>query len=1238
MKILVVEDDLATVQALQSLLSSCNYAVDIATDGESGLHLANTCNYDLALLDMMLPRLDGVSLCQQLRKQGFQSPILLLTEQGEERTAIALYAGADDYVVKPVDEEELVARVQALLHRDGATQPTPQHELQQNQTLTAAQQTLEQEHQHYQHLFEFAPDAYLVTDPCGVIQQANHAASKLLCSPAQQLLGQPLEAFVAEGDRPNFCTCLKQFNFNQDWEVTIQPSTGVSFPALLAVTQIQNSQGQITGLHWSLRNIRSRKDVERQLQLARDEMELRVVERTVELMAAIQSLQQREAFLSSIYDGADQGVFVIEVADNNFYYSGFNHLAEQMAGSTTEELRGKTPEEAFGPTIGAGFRQNYQRCLQESKSISYEEYLVFENHTIWTLTTLSPLRNDQGHIYRIVGTAINITDRKQAELALQQQIRQEYLLADIAQDIRQSLNLGNVLSRTVHRVREYLKTDRVIIYRFRPDWQGDVIMESVAPGWASVLSTTIYDPCFSDRYIEPYRQGRIASVTNVDTEVLEPCYVELLKAFQVKANLVLPLLQGEHLWGLLIAHHCETPRQWQPAEIAMLKRLATQVSIAIQQSELYEQIRQELSTREQMQRVLEDSEERFRSLSSAAPIGILQTNADGICLYVNARWKEMSGYNLEVCLGNGWMQAIHPEDRTAFYQAWENCLHNGSGELPEFRLLTPRRETRWVTARVSAMQSATGEIMGYVCTSEDITERKLTEQKIRQQAALLDIASDAISVRDLTNRILYWNHGAERLYGWAATEVIGHEANQILQPRGIPIEDAMKQLLQQGEWRGEVHKVTKSHKPVIVEARWTLVKDETGQPQCILVVDTDVTEKKQLEAQFYQAQRLESLGVLASGLAHDLNNIFTPILAIAYMLRLQQKSLDAKAHDQLRLIEESAKRGTSMVKQVLTLTRSSNGEKTTVNLTGVLWEVINIVQGSFPKSIEVCPNIPDPERSEHALHSVLADSTQLTQVFMNLCVNARDAMPEGGALTITAENVFVDEAIAHTNLDAQVGTYVRVTVADTGTGIAPDVCDRMFDPFFTTKEAGRGTGLGLAMVLRIVKNYGGFLQVHTALGQGTEMKVYLPAMAVPFVEQSQVEQPSEDQWFGQGELVLIVDDDVSVQQTTQALLENCGYTTLVAGNGAEAIAIYQQRQKDIHLVALDITMPKMNGIELIQHLKRINSNVKIIAISGLPANQKPSLEAGATFFLSKPYSLETLLCSIHQLIYPNIHS
>lgn len=1237
MKILVVEDDLVTTQTLQVLLSSCNYAVDIATDGEQGLHLAETCNYDLAVLDVVLPPLDGIRLCQQLRKQGFQSPILLLMGQREARKAIALNAGADDYVVKPFDEKELLARVQALLHRDNSTPLTSQHEVQQQQALTAAHQILGREHQPYQHLFEFAPDAYLVTDPCGVIQQANRAASKLFCSPVQQLLGQSLETFVAEGDRPHFCACLKHLSFNQDWEVNIQSSTGVSFPALIAVTQVQDSQGKIIGLHWSLRNIRSRKDVEQQLQVARDEMELRVVERTIELMAAIQSLQQREAFLSSIYDGADQGVFVIEVADNNFHYSGFNHLAEQMAGSTTEELRGKTPEEAFGPTIGAGFRQNYQRCLQEGKSISYEEYLVFENHTIWTLTTLSPLRNAQEDIYRIVGTAINITDRKQAELTLQQQIRQEYLLSDIAQDIRQSLNLGNVLSRTVHRVREYLKTDRVIIYRFRPDWQGDVIMESVAPGWASILSTTIYDPCFSDRYIEPYRQGRVASITNVDTEALEPCYVELLKAFQVKANLVLPLLQGEHLWGLLIAHHCETPRQWQPAEIAMLKRLATQVSIAIQQSELYEQIRQELSTREQMQRVLEDSEERFRSLSSAAPIGILQTNADGICLYVNSRWKEMSGYNLEACLGNGWMQAIHPEDRTTFHQAWENCLHNGSGELPEFRLLTPRRKTRWVTARVSAMKSGTGEIIGYVCTSEDITERKLTEQKIREQAALLDIASDAISVRDLTNRILYWNHGAERLYGWKAAEIIGHEASQILKPQGLSIEDAMRQLLQQGEWRGEVHKVTKSHKPVIVEARWTLVKDEAGQPQCILVVDTDVTEKKQLETQFYQAQRLESLGILASGLAHDLNNIFTPILAIAYMLRFQQKSLDAKAHDQLRLIEESAKRGTNMVKQVLTLTRSSNGDKTIVNLTEVLWEVINIVQGSFPKIIEVCPNIPDPDYSEHALRSVLADSTQLTQVFMNLCVNARDAMPEGGVLTITAENVFVDDAIAHTNLDAQVGNYVQVSVADTGTGIAPDVCDRMFDPFFTTKEAGRGTGLGLAMVLRIVKNYGGFLQVHTVLGQGTEMKVYLPAMAAPFVEQDEVEKTSEEQWFGQGERILIVDDDASVQQATQALLENCGYTTLVASSGVEAIAIYQQQQQDIHLVVLDITMPNMNGIELIQHLKRINSTVKIIAISGLPANQQPSLKAGASFFLPKPYSLENLLCSIQQLMHPDIH-
>jgi PAS domain S-box-containing protein len=951
----------------------------------------------------------------------------------------------------------------------------------------------------------------------------------------------------------------------------------------------------------------------------------------------------------------------------------------------------------------------------------------------------------------VTGICLDTSDRKQAELMLKQQIRREQLIAEISQNIRQSLNLDEVLSRTVKRVREVLNTDRVIIFRFRPDWQGDVITESVGAEWTPILSTTIYDPCFSDRYIEPYLQGHIGISYDIGREDLQPCYVELLQQFQVKANLVVPILQKEYLWGLLIAHHCSAPRQWQPSEIDLLQQLATTVAIAIQQSEVYEQMEQELSAREQMQIVLEESEERFRTLSAAAPIGICQTNADGICIYTNARWQEMSGLSLQDSLGDGWLQAIHPEDRSALFTAWEAYLE-GRGEFcHEFRLLTPKKEVRWISTRAAAMKSTTGEIIGYVSIQEDITEqkqvqealqkseqqlqaildnspaaiylidsqnrhllvnrsyaqllsatpeslrgksiyevwpteiantfaannqqvlqenqaieieetvahtdeihtyltikfplqdangipyavcgistditeRKLSEQKIREQATLIDVASDAIFVRDLDNRILFWNKGAERLYGWMADEVLGQKAHELFTRKSSSqLEEGLNITLEQGSWQGELAQITKTGKEIIVVSRWSLVHDESGQPQSILVVNSDITEHKQLEAQFYRTQRLESLGTLASGIAHDLNNILTPILGIAQLLPLQLSSSDPEIENLLKILHDSASRGSALVKQILSF--AQGGEETESQLVQVkhlLWEVKNFVRQTFPKSIAVEAKIPKD------LWTIRGDSTQLHQVLMNLCVNARDATSDGGTLSISAANQFLDEQFVRLNWEAKVGPYLVITVCDTGTGIPPEIVERIFDPFFTTKELGRGTGLGLSTVRGIIKAHGGFITVRSEVGRGSQFGVYLPAAEI-----DQIEREAERNLpRGEGELILLVDDEVEIREITKKTLETYNYRVLTASDGIEAIAVYAQHQERIDAVLLDLIMPEMDGLTAMRTLYKINPSIKMIAVSGVATEQKAAgaTEIGNCAFLAKPYTTEELLLTLRSVI------
>ncbi len=475
------------------------------------------------------------------------------------------------------------------------------------------------------------------------------------------------------------------------------------------------------------------------------------------------------------------------------------------------------------------------------------------------------------------------------------------------------------------------------------------------------------------------------------------------------------------------------------------------------------------------------------ALSNAVE-GISRLDDQGLYMLANDAYASMTGYTPAEMVGMNWEKTVYPEDLEAVVADYQQMLRTGTVQL-EARGIRKDHSVFYKQLYMISAYDEQQKFNGHYCFMKDITDRKAAEQTIREQAALLDIASDAIFVRDLNHNILYWNQGAERLYGWTAPEAIAQSANALLQEDSAQIVAIMSTLLSQSTWRGEIQKVTKTGQDIIVDSRWTLVRDESGQPKSILTVSTDITEKKQLEAQFYQAQRMESLGTLASGIAHDLNNILTPILALAQVIPLQQSNLNLRSQEMLNIIEMSAKRGASMVKQILTFTRGTGEERTTLQVAPILRETIDIIQQTLPTSITIQNYISDSPISQ-----VTANLTQLHQIIMNLCINARDAMPEGGTIMICAENFYVDRLFAQRSLNARIGNYVLITIADTGVGIPTEVRDRIFEPFFTTKAQGKGTGLGLATVLGIVKSYGGFVQVSSDLGQGSQFKVYLPAV------------------------------------------------------------------------------------------------------------------------------------------------
>lgn len=374
---------------------------------------------------------------------------------------------------------------------------------------------------------------------------------------------------------------------------------------------------------------------------------------------------------------------------------------------------------------------------------------------------------------------------------------------------------------------------------------------------------------------------------------------------------------------------------------------------------------------------------------------------------------------------------------------------------------------------------------------ERTAELAAANERLKQQAALLDIATDAIFVTTLDGHIGFWNKGAERLYGWSVTEATGQNAIDLLHhgsTTALAFAEIQHTLISKGEWQSELWQVTQANQPILVQSRWTLVQDVRGQPESILIVNTDITEKKQLEAQFLRAQRLESLGTLASGIAHDLNNILTPILAISKLLPLKMPDLDDKNRQMLKTLESSAQCGADLVKQILLFVRGGEGKRQILQIGELVPELETMIRQTFPLLIEIQTQITP------GLWLVSANATQLHQVLMNLCVNARDAMPQGGRLNLSVTNLYIDEAQARLHLDAHVGAYVVITVTDTGMGIPADMIHHIFDPFFTTKDSGQGTGLGLSAVLGIIKSHGGFVDVQSQVGQGSQFQVYLPAI------------------------------------------------------------------------------------------------------------------------------------------------
>ncbi|MFN6537048.1 MAG: PAS domain S-box protein [Nostoc sp. EkiNYC01] len=924
--------------------------------------------------------------------------------------------------------------------------------------------------------------------------------------------------------------------------------------------------------------VRQRRQVEESLRQTQQELELRVAERTAQLVltnARLQQeieerkqiearLQQREYQWQALFDRA---LDAIAIVDDKGRYVNVNPAACNLFGVSREELLGSTIADFTEP--GFDFNQAWQQFCEQGQM--FGEFELHRPDGTVRETEFAAVANFIPHFH--LSMLRDVSDR---QAALRDRKQTEETLRESEQRLQLALSVGNIGTWEWN-----FKTNQVI--------------------WSESLFTLF--GLTPDTFDVSYENFLNLIVHPEDRELLHQSVLRAINQ-QVPHNLEFRFFYPDGTLGWSV---CKGQILYDDATNEPLQMIGVNIDITDRkQSEL--EIRKFVS--------LADNSTEF--------IGMCDMNF--VPFYLNPAGMQLVGLNdTHQYSQTPVREFFFPEDRDFIInEFFPRVLREGRAEVEiRFRHFQTG-EALWMVYSVSCVKDINDQLIGLAAVSRNISDRKLAEQKIAEQAALIDIATDAIFVRDLENRILFWNRGAENLYGWTAEESVGKLAHELLHVESLfQMAAGVKTTLEQGFWQGELEKTTKTGRKIIVASRWTLVHNQFGKSQSILSVNTDITEKKQLEQQFYRAQRLESLGTLASGIAHDLNNVFAPIMMISQLLPARCKNVDAQTQELFKTLQNNSQRGADLVKQILTFARGTEGKRILLQPKHLLQELVKVIQQTFPKSIEIVSDI-----STNNLWMVQADRTQLEQVFMNLAVNARDAMPNGGMLTIAAENRMIDETYSRMHLQAKAGGHIVVSVSDTGTGIPPEILERIFDPFFTTKEVGKGTGLGLSTVLGIVKNHGGFVEVASQVGKGTKFQIFLPIAEGTVTETI----PKERLAFGNGEWILVVDDEVVIQQTTQETLADYNYKTLVANDGIEALVLYIEHQPKISAVLLDMSMPNMDGLTAIRTLRTLNPNVKIIAVSGLPSNKQKAIAIGANKFLSKPYTATDLLNTLSDAI------
>jgi PAS domain S-box-containing protein len=633
---------------------------------------------------------------------------------------------------------------------------------------------------------------------------------------------------------------------------------------------------------------------------------------------------------------------------------------------------------------------------------------------------------------------------------------------------------------------------------------------------------------------------------------------------------------------------------------------------------------EDITEPKRMEEQLLQSEYRYRSLVEDSFDGIFIQKGFTIT-FANSRLYEMLDYSPGELEGMDHWLIYHPESQDLIRRR-ATARMRGEQVISQYEVMLQKKDGAFFPAEISARMVQVDGEPGIQVWLRDISERRRSEEAQKLLATAIEQSIESVMITDRNGKIQYINPAFERISGYRKDEVIGRDTRFLKSDKleSSYYKDQLAAIRSGNPWKGRLLSQRKDGQVFYEDVSISPVRDSSGEIVSFVDVGHDVTENWELQMQLLQSQKMESLGNLAGGIAHDFNNLLQIVLGYSE-IALQRKIEENCDYADLQQIYQAGKRGAELVKSLMTFSRKVEPQYVPVDLNQEVTAIRNLLSNTIPKTINI-----DLHLKEN-LESVNADPSQIGQVLMNLGVNARDAMPEGGTLRIETDSVQLDNEYCRSHHDAMPGSYVLLTVSDTGQGMDKETLSHIFEPFFTTKEKGKGTGLGLATVYGIVKLHDSHITCHSAPGFGTTFRIYFPAIN----KEGDSETPTIARPIPGGtETILLVDDEQVIRDLGATLLNRYGYKVITACNGKDALEIYQREVESISLAILDLIMPVMDGRKCLAEILRIDPHAKVIIASGYseggPANGDMATRAKG--FVQKPYSMRQLLTTIRDIL------